>query len=99
MANCYFASSIRRRLSGRSTMRKAIILAFFLIGIVSALSQASKVNTQSAKANEQKTELPWMQAAIAKSERDLVTKYGEGQHARVQRGLHQVAEFWTTQDG
>jgi len=80
-------------------MRKAIILAFFLIGIVPAFSQASKVNTQSAKVNEQKTALPWMQAAIAKSEKDLVTKYGEGQHARVQRGLHQVAEFWTMQDG
>ncbi len=80
-------------------MRKTAILVFVLIIAVSAFSQASKVNTKSAKTTNQKTALPWMQAAIAKSEKDLVTRFGETQRVRAQRGLQQVAEFWAAQDG
>ena len=47
----------------------------------------------------QKPALPWMQASIAKSEKALVAKYGEPQHARIQRGLKQVSEFWIDKDG
>ena len=41
----------------------------------------------------------WMNASAAKLETDLVSKYGEAQRPRVQRGLHQVAEFWRADDG
>jgi hypothetical protein len=80
-------------------MRKAAILLFLSILTTPAFSQASKVNTKSAETPEQRKALPWMQAAIAKSERDLVAKYGETQRTRAQRGLHQVAEFWADKDG
>jgi hypothetical protein len=34
-----------------------------------------------------------------KLENELVTKYGEAQRPRVQRGLEQVAQFWRAEDG
>lgn len=40
-----------------------------------------------------------MQASIDKSEKALITKYGEGQRTRIQRGLKQVSEFWNEKDG
>lgn len=43
--------------------------------------------------------LPWVNAADEKLERELVAKYGESQQARLERGLHQVAQFWRTDDG
>jgi hypothetical protein len=41
----------------------------------------------------------WVKDSAAKLERELVTKYGESQRVRVQRGLQQVAEFWRAEDG
>src|SRR5712692_5727962 len=41
----------------------------------------------------------WMRDSAAKLERELVAKYGEPQRPRVQRGLHQIAEFWRDEDG
>ena len=43
--------------------------------------------------------LPWMKETIKKLENELISKYGQGQRARAQRGLSQVAEFWRTEDG
>jgi hypothetical protein len=45
------------------------------------------------------TEPAWMQSSRDKLEKELVAKYGEAQHARVTRGLQQVAEFWRAEDG
>ncbi len=42
---------------------------------------------------------PWMKASSDTLEKELIAKYGEGQRARLQRGLHQVSEFWRTEDG
>lgn len=41
----------------------------------------------------------WMKTSSAKVERELVAKYGEPVIPRVQRGLHQVSEFWRAEDG
>ncbi len=41
----------------------------------------------------------WVKDSAAKLEKELVAKYGEPQCARVQRGLHQIAEFWRSEDG
>ncbi|HEX4423979.1 MAG TPA: hypothetical protein VH079_01175, partial [Terriglobales bacterium] len=41
----------------------------------------------------------WLHGASGKLETELTTKYGEPQRSRVQRGLHQVGEFWRTEDG
>jgi len=69
-----------------------------LLAVVTpALSQSG--SGKDATAMTQKPALPWMQASIAKSEKALVAKYGEPQHARIQRGLKQVSEFWIDKDG
>jgi hypothetical protein len=41
----------------------------------------------------------WLKDSVAKMRTELVTEYGEWQHARIQRGLQQVAEFWRAEDG
>ncbi|HXR15390.1 MAG TPA: hypothetical protein VN777_04180 [Terriglobales bacterium] len=41
----------------------------------------------------------WMNNSIAKLQDALVSKYGTQQRARIDRGLHQVAEFWRVDDG
>ena len=42
---------------------------------------------------------PWVRESIKKVEGDLVSKYGAGVQARLERGLKQVASFWRPQDG
>ena len=41
----------------------------------------------------------WMKDSMAKMDRELAAKYGEAQRLRILRGLHQIAEFWRTEDG
>ncbi len=41
----------------------------------------------------------WMNDSAKKLEQELVAKYGEGQRARLQRGLKQAGEFWRAEDG
>lgn len=79
-------------------MRKIAILSFLLIFVSPAFSQSSKADTKAAM-TAKKSELSWMKSALEKSETALVQKYGEEQRVRAQRGLHQVAEFWTEKDG
>ena len=47
----------------------------------------------------QPTAPAWMNATTQRLEAELVTKFGEQQRARVQRGLVQVGEFWRPEDG
>lgn len=41
----------------------------------------------------------WMNESMKKLETELTAKYGEGQRARLQRGMTQVAQFWRAEDG
>jgi hypothetical protein len=41
----------------------------------------------------------WMNSSIAKLQNELTTKYGDQQKPRIERGLHQVSEFWRAEDG
>jgi hypothetical protein len=49
--------------------------------------------------------MSWLLAAVLmtlpleKTEKALVTKYGEAQRPRIERGLKQVAQFWREEDG
>jgi hypothetical protein len=43
--------------------------------------------------------LPWIQVSSNKLESELMAKYGDSQGARLQQGVHQVAEFWRAEDG
>jgi len=40
-----------------------------------------------------------MDESMQKLETELVAKYGEGQRARLQRGMQQAARFWRAEDG
>jgi len=51
------------------------------------------------QANAGKGGLPWMDDSIKKLEEKLVAEYGEGQRARLQRGMRQVASLWRESDG
>jgi len=52
-----------------------------------------------ANGSQAATKPNWIATSSKKMEAELVAKYGEPQRARVQRGLHQVSEFWRTEDG
>jgi len=41
----------------------------------------------------------WMNDSTAKLKKELTAKYGSQQAARIEQGLHQVAEFWRADDG
>jgi len=41
----------------------------------------------------------WLKDSNTKLEKELISKYGETQRVRVQKGLHQVSEFWRADDG
>ncbi len=41
----------------------------------------------------------WLDSARQKLERELIAKHGEAQAERARRGLHQVAQFWRSEDG
>ena len=41
----------------------------------------------------------WMKDSAAKLQSELIAKYGAQQKPRLERGLHQVAEFWRADDG
>jgi hypothetical protein len=73
--------------------------AIFLI-LLTSYSSAQQREQPTMNAPAASTPAPaWMTAATAKAETALVTKYGEGQRARIQKGLKQVGEFWRAEDG
>jgi hypothetical protein len=41
----------------------------------------------------------WMNASTTKLQDELVAKYGAQQRERIERGLHQITEFWRADDG
>jgi hypothetical protein len=43
--------------------------------------------------------LAWARESMAKLQAELIAKYGESQRPRVNRGLHQVMEYWRPSDG
>jgi len=73
-----------------------------ILGVVSALL-LSAPNARPAwpqQAREQSPpQLPWMKASMVKLEGELIQKYGEGERARLARGLPQAAKFWRAADG
>ncbi|HEX7998123.1 MAG TPA: hypothetical protein VF528_07005 [Pyrinomonadaceae bacterium] len=89
-------------------MQHQLFRTLTMIGLTFALAgQVVVVDGRVAWANqgllntqEQSGQQPaWMRDAVTKMERELIAKYGEGQRARVERGLKQVASFWRAEDG
>jgi len=64
-------------------MKSLIVLAYIMAGLVTIASAGE----------------PWMAAAAAKAEGQLVGRFGEGQRGRISRGLRQAGVFWRAQDG
>ena len=82
------------------------LLTLLTIGVAVALPLAAQENsmqksstTLSAGNAGSGLQPVWMKDAMAKMERELVAKYGDGQRARTERGLGQVGEFWRAEDG
>jgi hypothetical protein len=91
-------------ISRRYFLRPAIYLALlaaavaFLAPPVHSWEVSMQSSTASAAPVAEVTP-SWMKDSDAKMERELVAKYGDSQRERIERGLHQVAEFWRTGDG
>jgi hypothetical protein len=52
-----------------------------------------------AKTSTASVSQSWMNNSTAKLQDELVAKFGAQQRGRIERGLHQVAEFWRADDG
>lgn len=64
----------------------------FIFSIVLLLSGMNPLNAQA-------TQPPWTKDSMGKLENELVSKYGEEQRARLQRGMQQVVNLWRSEDG
>jgi hypothetical protein len=74
-------------------------ISLLLICLVLPLAAQEMPMQSSSKATTAAIRPSWMNPSTAKLETELTAKYGETQRPRAQRGLHQVAEFWRTDDG
>ncbi len=76
----------------------SVVFPVFITG--SACAEEKSMSANSVSLVEQEYfGYPWMKESMAKLEKDLVAKYGEGQHTRISRGLQQVREYWRLSDG
>jgi hypothetical protein len=78
--------------------RMRLFFGFVLLTLLCSAPTISGEATMSPVANDNQP-VPWMNGAMEKLEKELLAKYSEAQRSRVQRGLHQVAEFWRAEDG
>lgn len=86
----------------KSLFRRLGNLSLSLALIASTTTNNRAVSRFAAREGEARQgglSLPWMKESIRKLEDELVAKYGEGQRARVERGLKQVTSFWRDEDG
>src|SRR5690348_8836212 len=74
-----------------------LICAWVLIIIVLVAVNAQENPMPNSTATS--PQLSWVNASSTKLERELIAKYGEAQRPRLERGLHQVTEFWRPEDG
>ncbi|MFI5250868.1 MAG: hypothetical protein ACHQQQ_00425 [Bacteroidota bacterium] len=47
----------------------------------------------------QQNPVSWIRKSQEKLENELITKYGESQRTRIEKGLQQVSDFWRREDG
>ncbi|HEY0404533.1 MAG TPA: hypothetical protein VGC89_02325 [Pyrinomonadaceae bacterium] len=89
-------------------MRHHLFRAVSLVGLWLALMGQSTANgfrlPQPGEGNgvavqQASRQQTWMKDSMAKMQSELIGKYGEGQRARIERGLKQVSDFWRAEDG
>jgi hypothetical protein len=86
----------------KSLFRKLGVLSLSLALVASATTTnraTAHFAAREGEAQQGGSSLPWMKESAQKLEGELVAKHGEGQRARVERGLKQVASFWRVEDG
>ena len=85
----------------RSARKTVWIVAAFLLAAAPSMASQKEVckPMQQTQTVETLTAPAWMKDSTAQLQTELTAKYGEGQRARVQRGLKQVSEFWRAEDG
>ncbi len=85
-----------------SHLRPVLRVTLFLAAILLTLplnSQETRMPSSASPASAADVSPSWIKDSATMMEKELVAKDGESQRARVQRGLHQLAEFWRAEDG
>ena len=72
---------------------RALLFVFLIPALAAVFTSAQEHITSPAN------NLDWMKASMVKLDQELTAKYGEAQHERIKRGLHQVMIYWRVQDG
>lgn len=77
---------------------------YFVVGVTLLALTVSVMGQEKSMSSTQTTSAAsstpaFVQASSDKLRQELITKYGEAQRARIDRGLKQVAQFWRTEDG
>jgi hypothetical protein len=85
----------------RSLRRKLGIfsLSLALLSSITPINRAATLDALRENVQQGDQAMSWMKESTRKMENELVAKYGEGQRARVERGVRQVASFWRAEDG
>ncbi len=77
-----------------SRVARRFAAALLLLALLSLMPMTHAIATDTT------SETPaWMNDSVAKLQRSLVQKYGDSQRPRINRGLHQVMQYWRPQDG
>jgi hypothetical protein len=77
---------------------RLILLASAILWLTVPLF-SEEILMQNASTSAATVSPSWMNDSTAKLQKELTAKYGSQQGPRIERGLHQVAEFWRTEDG
>src|SRR5271170_2214552 len=82
-------------------MKERLRLTLLALIVCAAVPLCSEeISMQNASTPAKTSAAPsWMNTSTAKLQNELVAKYGAQQRERIERGLHQTAEFWRADDG
>jgi len=70
-----------------------------VFSLSACLLVAPLMSQETAMAVAEQPNLLWMKESMIRLEQELVAKYGQSRRAQIDRGLHQVMEYWRPQDG
>ena len=80
----------------KASLRVTLLLSIVVCAAIRLCSEENLMQNAStlAKAPVASASPSWMNSSIAKLQTELIAKYGDQQRPRIERGLHQVSEFW-----
>ena len=83
-------------------MRLQVLCAAAIAVMLCACQGSASVRKETgatAEALARDAKPTWLPAAVDRAQQALLSSHGEGQRARIERGLRQVAAFWQGDDG